>query len=116
MIYHAHKFVFDRDLPLLGPSHMVGDVQFSGERDGPPVLAAHHVEPLELDTEHLGRPLYLVLLGGGHLLVTLLALVHILTLPQVLSTEVARKSSVNVVRLSERTCHSTMILRICQET
>ena len=100
MIDHAHKFVFDRDLPLLGPSHMVGDVQFSGERDGPPVLAAHHVEPLELDTEHLGRPLYLVLLGSRDLLQTLLTLIHRLPLAKVLPSEVAAECSLNIIGLS----------------
>ena len=79
---------------------MTGDVELSGKGDGSPVLASHHIEPLQLDTEDLRRPLYLVLLGGGHLLMTLLALVHVLTLAQVLSPEVTRQSSVNVVSLS----------------
>ena len=89
MIYHADKFVFNRNLFLIRPSDMIGDVELPGQGDRPPVLAAHHVEPLQLNTEHLGRPLYLVLLGGGHLLMTFLALVHVLTLAQVLSPEVA---------------------------
>ena len=100
MIDHADKFVFNRDLFLIRPSDVVGDVQLPRQGDWSPVLTAHHVEPLQLDTEDLRRPLYLVLLGGGHLLMTLLALVHVLTLAQVLSPEVTRQSSVNVVSLS----------------
>ena len=80
---------------------MTGDVELPGKGDGSPVLASHHIEPLELDAEHEGRPLDLILLGGRHLLVTLLALVHVLPLAQVLAAEVARQRGVNVIRLSD---------------
>ena len=99
MIDHADKFVFNRDF-LICPSDMVGNVQIPRQSDWCPVFATHHVEPLQLDTEDLRWPLYLVLLGGGHLLMTLLALVHVLTLAQVLSPEVTRQSNVNMVSLS----------------
>ena len=79
---------------------MTGDVELPGEGDVSLVLASH-VEPLELDAEHEGRPLDLVLLGGRHLLVTLLALVHVLPLAQVLAAEVARQRGVNVIHLSD---------------
>ena len=80
---------------------MVGDVKLSGQSDRPTILASHHIEPLQLDTEDEGRPLYLVLLGGGHLLVTLLTLVHVLTSSQVFSSEVTRKCCIYVVSLPE---------------
>ena len=80
---------------------MIGDIQLPSQCDWPSILASHHVEPLELDAEHEGRPLDLVLLGGRHLLVTLLALVHVLPLAQVLAAEVARQRGVNVIHLSD---------------
>ena len=80
---------------------MVGDVQLPGQGDWSSVLPSHHVEPLQLDAEHQGRPLYLVLLGGGNLLVALLTLVHVLARSQVLSAEISRKCCVYVVSLPE---------------
>ena len=89
---------------------MTGDVEVPGEGDGSPVLASHHVEPLELDAEHEGRPLDHVLLGGRHVLLTLATLV--LPLAEVLSAEVARQRSVNVVRLSGEQSHRIVYNRI----
>ena len=81
---------------------MVGDVQLPRQKDWPSILPSHHVEPLQLNTEDQGRPLYLVLLGGGHLLQTLLTLVHGLPLPEVLPPKVAPQSSIDVVGLPEQ--------------
>ena len=101
VVDHAHQLVLHRDVLAGGPPHVVGDVQLPAQSHGSPVLASHHVEPLQLDAEHHGWPLDLVLLGGGNLLVTLLTLVHVLSLTQVLSSEVSRQSSLDVVRLSD---------------
>ena len=92
---------------------MVGDVKLSGQSDRPTILASHHIEPLELDAEDEGRPLYLVLLGGRHLLVTLLALVHVLPLAKVLAAEVARQRGVNVVRLSDEHNRCMLYIVLC---
>ena len=83
-----------------GLPDVVTDVQFPRERDWPSILSSHHVEPLQLDAEDQRRPLYLVLLGGGHLLMALLTLVHVLTLAQVLPPEVASEGSVYMISLS----------------
>ena len=79
---------------------MIGDIQLPCQCDWSSILASHHVEPLQLDAEDQRRPLYLVLLGGGHLLMALLTLVHVLTLAQVLPPEVASEGSVYMISLS----------------
>ena len=82
MVDHGHEPVLHADALLGGPAHVAGHVDLLGECHRPPVLAAHQVEPLELDAEDERRPLDPVLLGGGHLLLALLALVHVLALAQ----------------------------------
>ena len=84
VVDHAHQLVLHRDVLAGGPPHVVGDVQLPAQSHGSPVLASHHVEPLQLDAEDQRRPLDLVLLGGGDLLKTFLTLVHRLPLTKVL--------------------------------
>ena len=79
---------------------MVTDVQLPGECNRPSIFPSHHVESLELDTQDLGRPLDLVLLGRRHLLQTLLTLVHRLSLPKVLPSEVTAESRLDIIGLS----------------
>ena len=82
---------------------MIGNVKLSGESDGPSILPAHDVEPLELYAEDQGRPLYLVLLVGGDLLQALLALVRgVSPLAQALPSEVATEGHLNIVGLPGR--------------
>ena len=100
MVDHADQPVLHRDALRHRPAHVVGNIDLASQSHRSPVLPSHQVEPLELYAKHKGRALDLVLLGGGHLLMTFLAFVHVLTLAQVLSPEVTRQSSVNVVSLS----------------
>ena len=99
VVDHAHQSVLHRDALGGRPAHVVRDVDLSCQGDWPPILASHQVEPLQLDAEHQGRALYLVLLGCWHLLLTLLTLVHIFALTQILPPKVALQCRVNVVRL-----------------
>ena len=79
---------------------MFTDIQLPREGDWPTVLPSHHVEPLQLDAKHQGGPLDLVLLGCRHLLQTLLTLVDHLSLPEVLPSEVAAESRLDIIGLS----------------
>ena len=99
VVDHAHQSVLHRDALGGRPAHVVRDVDLSSQGDWPPIFSSHQVEPFQLDAEHQGRALNLVLLGRWHLLLTLLTLIHVLTLTQVLPPEVALQCRVNVVRL-----------------
>jgi len=101
-------------MPFEVAQRRVGNVDFSRQRHRPPVLAPHQVKPLQLDAEHKGRALYLVLLGGRHLLLTLLTLVHILALAEVLPPEIALQCRVDVVCLPDVQQKVHKVLESCR--
>jgi len=101
MVDHADQPVLHRDALRHRPAHVVGNIDLASQSHRSPVLPSHQVEPLELYAKHKGRALDLVLLGGWHLLLALLALVHVLPLTKVLPPEVALQGRVDVVGLPD---------------
>ena len=77
-------------------SHMVGNVQPPNQVEGTHILAPHHVEPLQLDTEDQRRLFDLALLYCRNFLLTLSTFVF----TQTFFLEKTRKSIVNIIRMS----------------